>query len=187
MNGNEMNTHDDLPKASVPTEGAGRRRFVRGVGAAVPVALTVSARSAMACHCNAVSAHASINLTHSHNSTLDQNIALSNTLNPSALASKPVSYFTGIGANGNFATYFGSGPNLTMRNVLLPSSGASVFAKQIAAAYVNFKKDPSVSKCYSLQQLKDMWTYGPTSTYQPVPNANWGVDQIGTYLIGTWT
>jgi hypothetical protein len=186
MNGYEMNTHDDHPKASVPSEGAGRRRFVRGVGAAVPVALTVSARSAMACHCNAVSAHASINLTHSHNSTLDQNITLSKTLSPGALASKPLSYFTNIGANGNFVAVFGSGPNLTMRDVL-NSHISSVFAKQIAAAYVNFKKDPSVSKCYSLQQLIDMWTYGPTSTYQPVPGANWGVGEIGTYLIGTWT
>jgi hypothetical protein len=186
MNGIEMNAHDEQTKSVELNESKGRRRFVRGVGAAVPVALTVSARSAMACHCNAVSAHASINLTHSHNSTLDQNIALTNTLSPSLLAAKPVTYFTDIGANGNFAAFFGSGPNLTMSDVL-KSSSTSVFAKQIAAAYVNFKKDASVSKCYSLQQLKDMWTYGPTSTYQPVPNANWGVDQIGTYLIGTWT
>lgn len=183
-----MNTHDGLPKASTPNEGAGRRRFVRGVGAAVPVALTVSARSALACHCNAVSAHASIKLTNSHNSTQDTNIALDPnlTLSPTVLAEKNLAYFTSANANGVFSTVFGSGPNMSMRNVLR-SSSTTQFAKNIAAAYVNLKKDPSVIKCYSLQQLIDMWKYGPTASYQPVPDANWDVNQINTYLTGTWS
>ena len=154
-----MNTHDEQPKPADLNESKGRRRFVRAVGVAVPVALTVSARSTMAATCNVVSAHASINLTNSHNSTTDN-------------------------------TFGFGGPNLSMRQVLIQQVPTSTFASYIAAAYVNLGKEPAIGVCYTLQNLKDMWQYGPSGTFHPLASdttVNWSQQQIIDYLIDTWT
>ena len=133
-----MNTHDEQPKPADLNESKGRRRFVRAVGVAVPVALTVSARSTMAATCNVV---------------------------------------------------FG-GPNLSMRQVLIQQVPTSTFASYIAAAYVNLGKEPAIGVCYTLQNLKDMWQYGPSGTFHPLASdttVNWSQQQIIDYLIDTWT
>ena len=190
MNGIEMNKHDDQAKSAVLTENKGRRRFVRAVSVAVPVALTVSSRSAMATTCNVVSAHASIKLANSHNSTTDQNL-LSNAKTPQFLLQQDATYFTDVGANGLFSKVFGSGPVKRMRPLLIQEVPQASFASFIAAAYVNLKKNPSgVGRCYTFQNLKDMWTYGPTGDYQPLasnPMVKWGQQQVIDYLTDTWT
>ena len=188
MNGIEMNTHDEQPKPADLNESKGRRRFVRAVGVAVPVALTVSARSTMAATCNVVSAHASINLTKSHNSTTDIGIN-NNAQTPQFLSQQNVAYFTGV--NRNFLNTFGfGGPNLSMRQVLIQQVPTSTFASYIAAAYVNLGKEPAIGVCYTLQNLKDMWQYGPSGTFHPLASdttVNWSQQQIIDYLIDTWT
>ncbi len=183
-----MNTQDEQAKFAELNEKKGRRRFVRAVGVAVPVALTVTARSTMAATCNVVSAHASINLTNSHNSTTDVGIT-NNAQTPIYLAAQNPAYFTGV--NRNFLTTFGfGGPNLSMRQVLIQQVPTSTFASYIAAAYVNLGKEPAIGVCYTLQNLKDMWQYGPSGTYHPVASdttVNWNQLQIIDYLIDTWT
>lgn len=185
-----MNKLDDQANSAVLTENKGRRRFVRAVSVAVPVALTVSSRSAMATTCNVVSAHASIKLADSHNSTTDQNL-LSNAKTPLFLSQQNPAYFNDFGANGLFSDVFGSGPNKRMRPLLIQEVPQATFASYIAAAYVNLKRDPSgVGKCYTFQNLKDMWTYGPTGDYNPLasdPSVKWGQQQIIDYLTDTWT
>ena len=186
-----MNTHDDQASSAELNESKGRRRFVRVVGTAVPIALTVSARSTMAAAtCNVVSAHASINLTNSHNSTTDQGL-VSNARTPLFLSQQNVGYFTSANANGNFLTIFGfGGPNLAMRDLLIQQVPTATFASYIAAAYVNLQKDAAVGACYTLQNLKDMWEFGPSGTYHPIAsdtNVNWTQQQIISYLIDTWT
>ena len=187
-----MNTHDEQPKPADLNESKGRRRFVRAVGVAVPVALTVSARSTMAATCNVVSAHASINLTNSHNSTTD--IGINNNAQTfqflTSQASQGASYFTqSPNANQNFSTTFGSGPNLTMRNVLFLQSGT--FASYIAAAYVNLIKNPlGVGVCYDLPKLTAMWLDGQLNDYHPIasaPTVTWSQTDIINYLTDTWT
>lgn len=184
-----MNTFDEQAKSAELNESKGRRRFVRAVGVAVPVALTVSARSTMAATCNVVSAHASINLTHSHNSTTDKDLN-SNARTPLFLSQQNLNYFTDAGANGLFSTVFGSGPVKRMRPLLIEQVPSATFASYIAAAYVNLKKDPAVGLCYNFQKLKDMWTYGPLGSYHPLPSdtsVSWGQQQIIDYLSDTWT
>jgi hypothetical protein len=183
-----MNTQDEQAKFAELNENKGRRRFVRTVGIAVPVALTVSARSTMAATCNVVSAHASINLTNSHNSTSDVGIP-NNAQTPADLAKQNAAYFTG--ANGNFLNIFGfGGPNLPMRQVLIQQVPSATFASYIAAAYVNLRKEPAIGVCYTLQNLKDMWQFGPFGTFHPLASntmVNWDQQKIIDYLIDTWT
>lgn len=184
-----MNKHDEQANSAVLTESKGRRRFVRAVSVAVPVALTVSSRSAMATSCNVVSAHASIKLANSHNSTTDQNL-LSNALTPQSLSTQSDSYFTDVGANGLFSDVFGSGPAMTMKALLIEKASTGNFSSHIAAAYVNLKRDPSgVGRCYTFQNLRDMWVYGPLVDYQPLtsdPSVKWGKPEIKEYLADTW-
>lgn len=190
MNGIEMNTHDEQAKSAELNGSKGRRRFVRAVGTAVPVALTVSARSTMAATCNVVSAHASINLTNSHNSKTDTGLS-SNAQTPLFLSQQNSAYFNNAGANGNFLTIFGfSGPNLSMRQVLVQQVPTATFASYIAAAYVNLLKDAAVGACYTLQNLKDMWHYGPLGSYHPLASntsVSWNQQDIINYLTDTWT
>ena len=170
-----MNAHDEQTKSVELNESKGRRRFVRGVGAAVPVALTVSARSAMACDCNSVSAHASINMPiNSHNATQDIGLSSANALSPSVMKDKLSAFFgtAGVGVNQYFSSVFPGGDVRTMERVL-KSTGANAatqFTKHLAAAYVNSTKGFVPSRCYTVADLKKMWQDNP---YHPVPGVNW--------------
>lgn len=180
-----MKTLDDHIQTPGGDKGSGRRRFVRGLGVALPITLTVSARSAMAATCTTVSAQASINLTNSHNSLLDVNQPC-NGLSPQSWANSPDSDFGS--ANVNFSSQFGGGPNKTMRQVLRDSA-ATAFQKHIAAAYVNSVLGRVDQKFYNLDQLKAMWNWrlGEGGFYHPVPGANWDETHIMTYLADTWS
>ena len=175
---NKINSHDEPQSAE---KSVGRRRFVRGVGIAVPVALTISARSALSATCTTQSAAASIALNNSHNATGDVNQPCAG-LSPKSLSSQKNENLTG--ANDTFSAFFPSGPADSMRTVL---SSKDDFAKHIAAAYINSKSGKVAQKFYTVQNLKDMWTYGPSGAYQPVPGANWDKTKIKTYLKDTWS
>jgi hypothetical protein len=179
---NELKTLNDKPSQ---TKGVNRRRFVRGVGIAIPVALTVSARSALANTCSAVSANASIALTNSHQATGDTGLTCSG-WSPVTWAGKiPDDYKPN---NRKFNIVFGSGPDVTMRQVI--KNGDDDFEKYIAAAYMNFVKNKLAvtsggETVYDLADLKAMWD-GRTGTYKPVPGVSWGSEQIKLYLATTW-
>ena len=179
-----MKTLDDRIQTSGDDKSSGRRRFVRGLGAAIPVTLTISARSAMAATCTTVSAQASINLANSHNSLTDVNQPC-NGLSPQAWANSPDSDFGS--ANVYFSSQFGGGPNKSMRQVLRDAN-ATPFQKHIAAAYVNSVLGRVDQKFYNLDQLKAMWNWklGLNGSYHPVAGANWDDTNIMTYLADTW-
>ena len=179
-----MKTLDDSIQTAGNDKGAGRRRFVRGLGVALPVTLTVSARSAMAATCTTVSAQASINLANSHDSLTDVNQPCTG-LSPATWAGKSDSEF-GV-ANVAFSSQFGGGPNKNMRQ-LLRDANATAFQKHIAAAYVNSVLGRVGDRYYNLDQLKAMWSWrqGVNGFYQPVPGANWDETKIMAYLADTW-
>lgn len=179
-----MSKEIDRDEMSASKKELGRRRFVRGVGLTIPVLLTIPARSALAGTCSSVSANASIALAHSHNATGD--VGLSCTGKSPRVWSKAESNEFGS-ANQKFREVFGSGPNLTMEEVI-KSTDTSIFAKQIATAYVNLSVGGGTipSGVYDLKTLKDMWTYGRGGTYQPVPGVNWAKGDIQAFLTTTW-
>lgn len=171
----------DQDRKASPQEKAGRRRFVRGVGIAVPVSLTVSARSALSATCSTVSAHASIALANSHNAIGDINQPCSG-LSPSL--------WTGnyTGKNTTFLTAFTpkdtSLNNVTMKGAI---AGSDVFLKDIAAAYLNLL-NAKVVGFYSNAQLKAMLD-GRYTGYNPIPTNTslvWYEAQIKQYLESTW-
>ncbi len=176
---NKINSHDEPQSAE---KSVGRRRFVRGVGIAVPVALTISARSALSATCTTQSAAASIALNNSHNATGDVNQPCQGVA-PGSLT------LDLLGANDEFSAVFTTWPadKLKKSTVFDVLSSKDGFAKHIAAAYINSKSGKVAQKFYTVQNLKDMWTYGPSGAYQPVPGANWDKTKIKTYLKDTWS
>jgi hypothetical protein len=178
---NELKTLDDKPSQ---TKSTNRRRFVRGLGIAIPVALTVSARSALANTCSAVSANASIALTKSHNATGDTGLTCSG-WSPATWKGKTVDDYSPN--NHKFNTVFSGGPNERMRRVIINEDG---FNNLIAAAYMNFVKNKLASTLggktvYDLADLQAMWN-GRNGSYQPVPGVLWGMPEIKAYLATTW-
>lgn len=178
---NELKTLDDKPSQ---TKSTNRRRFVRGLGIAIPVALTVSARSALANTCSAVSANASIALTNSHNATGDTRLTCSG-WSPDTWASKITGDYDPN--NSKFNLVFGSGPDAKMRQVIINNND---FQRHIAAAYMNLAKNKVASTSggktvYDLDDLKAMWN-GRDGSYQPVPGVLWGRPEIKAYLATTW-
>jgi len=180
-----LNNHDDELNHD---ENSGRRKFVRAIGVAVPVTLTISARSALAGTCTTVSAAASIALANSHNATGDVGLTPCVGLAPSALAALTPSSF-GV-ANVGFSTIFVSGPVFRMRAVLRSSDPATVtdFMKHLAAAYVNLQLGKVPAGTYSVKNLQDMWdAVKMLSPYHPVSGVDWYETEIKAYLATTWS
>jgi hypothetical protein len=178
---NELKTLDDKPSQ---TKSTNRRRFVRGLGIAIPVALTVSARSALANTCSAVSANASIALTKSHNATGDTGLTCSG-WSPATWAAKSVAEYGTD--NLKFKAVFSGGPDKTMSEVIINNND---FQQHIAAAYMNLRKNKLAvtsggKTVYDLADLQAMWD-GRTGTYKPVPGVSWGRSEIKAYLATTW-
>lgn len=174
-----------------------RRRFVRVAGLALPAAMTISARSALACTCSTVSAHASIKLAESHNSKTDVNIACNGKSPDYYKMLSDWRYVTSKDDlfNGQFP---GSGlpDSATMKKVLKNivkdayGNPVSVSNRQriFAAAYLNSKNGYVSTTFYTIEEdLKKMWSEGPLNAYHPVPGASWGNTEIETYLTDTWT
>ena len=170
---NKINSHDEPQGAE---ESVGRRRFVRGVGIAVPIALTVSARSALSATCTTQSAAASIALNNSHNATGDRDQPCQG-LSPTAWAARTANQFGT--ANANFYATFASGPTVKMRAVVKSSDPlVTDLMKYIAAAYVNLQLGLVPANTYTVQNLKGMLA----GSYQPVPGVIWDSTAIINYL-----
>jgi len=174
---------NDEEKAS-PQGNAGRRRFVRGIGVAVPVSLTVSARSALAATCSTVSAHASIALTTSHTTGTDRNQTWA-ALSPDGWDNLTGTQWNSITGRGvAFSTIFTNGiyptTSQTMRNVLDGGSQGTDTQQAFAAAYLNLVNFVGQT-CYTLEILQAMWagTYPVGAPLTPI--------QVMDYLIDSWT
>jgi len=162
-------------------ENAGRRRFVRGVGVAIPVSLTVSARSALAATCTTVSANASIALANSHNATGD--------VNQPCAGFAPSSWSGSYnGKTTTFLTAFTpintSLNTLTMKAAI---TGSDLFLRDIANAYLNLLNTKVVG-FYSNAQLKAMLD-GRFTGFNPIPTNTslvWYEAEIKAYLESTW-
>lgn len=188
----------NLPSYSVSPDGQlkecrqrARRRFIRGVGMAVPAIMTVQSSSALAAQCFAPSAAASIALLHSR---LDREHAdcLGRTPGFWKNAAKPDhpnhNFWVTAGGEGVlFSAVFGSGfPGKTLLDVLNTSGNANYAAlgRHLAAAYLNFKIGWVPTTVLSLQDLIDMWN-GRAGSYSPTAGVTWNAAQIVAYLVTT--
>lgn len=165
-----------------------RRRFIHGVGVAVPVIMTVKSSSALAAQCFAPSAAASIALLQSRLDREQLN-CLGRTPGFWKNAARPDhpnhSYWVTAGGEGIlFAAIFGSGyPGKTLKEVLNMGGNANyeALARHLVAAYLNLKINWVPETVLSLQDLVDMWN-GRTGSYSPTAGVTWGAGQIVTYL-----
>jgi hypothetical protein len=171
---------------------AGRRRFVRGVGIATPVILTVASRSALARTCLSPSAQASIAL----------DISRPDRFKSECYGLSPMSWknatfpqdsnhgsWTASGAEGKyFSAIFGSGfPDKTLKQVLRGlSEDPGTLGAHLCAAWCNLQTGKVPSTVLSLQTMKAMWD-GRTASYQPVPGVFWGASQIVEYIKTTFS
>lgn len=185
--GSESQTKENKQRA--------RRRFVRGVGVAVPVIMTVKSSSALAAQCFAPSAAASIALLHSR---LDREHldCLGRTPGFWVNAAKPTNgkgnntnhnyqYWVTAGGEGVlFSTVFGSGfDGKTLKQVMALNGNQDQWqlGAHLSAAYLNNKIGWVPDTVLSLQDLRDMWA-GRLGTYTPTAGVTWDGGQIVAYL-----
>lgn len=179
-----------------------RRRFIRGVGVAVPVIMTVRSSSALSKQCFAPSAAASVALL---NSRLDREHAdclgrspgfWKNAAKPtngnSGHTNKNYQYWVYAGGGGVlFSAVFGSGfltGTETLEDVLgLGGNGDyEALGRHLAAAYLNHKMGWVPDAVLSVQDLIDMWN-GRAGTYSPTAGVTWNAGQIVDYLVTTFS
>ncbi|MDP3537348.1 MAG: hypothetical protein Q8S26_01445 [Azonexus sp.] len=173
-----------------------RRRFVRGIGVAVPIALSVSAKSALACHCTSVSANSSIKLANSHNATADVNSTVGCAgWSPLTWKTQAANNYPEL--NAVFSSKF---PNsitgsLTMLGVLQSTNSSNPAIqrryKVFAAAYLNIFYNKVDQRYYKVTDMQDMWPAVENGgEYAPVPNTpvgkGWSKQDILDYFIRTW-
>ena len=151
-----MSEKNNLQETGQHVEALRRRRFVRGVGLAVPVAMTVSAKSAMACTCTSVSANSSIKLANSHNATGDVN----STVDCSGkLPSTWKNMSTFNGKTTLFSAIFSPVPmDLQDKNMKqMAGRGDSDTYAVFAAAYLNVLNGYVSNRYYTIGHLQAMW------------------------------
>lgn len=181
-----MNKLNNLQVPRQKTDANGRRRFVRGVGAVVPVTLTISAKSAMACHCTSVSANSSIKIANSHNATGDDNSTID------CRGKFPATWagLTVTGSDTLFSTIFSpvgtTKQNKTMKEIA--GWGNSNRYAIFAAAYLNVLNGSVSDRYYTTAHLQAMWpvVYNQSGSYVPTPGAQWSSSDIISYLTQTF-
>lgn len=179
-----------------------RRRFIRGVGIAVPVTaiMTVQSPSALAAQCLAPSAVASIALLKSR---IDREQLSCFGRTPGFWGNAQKTHPDDLAAAGGdklFAAVFGSGfDGLTLIQVMGLTGGnpdgSSKESKKngstmvdpyqlgahLSAAYFNLKRGWVPETVLSLQDLIDMWN-GRSGAYTPTAGVTWGAEKIVAYL-----
>lgn len=181
---------------------SGRRRFVRGVGIAIPVSLTVSARSALSGPLMTVSATAASFQISSQNATgaLPQD---SNGLSPMGWAQLSPLRSTDVkskqqqpqqqiesysGQTKKFGDVFSHSGN-ELKNLQMQFAVAynNQLVNYLAAAYLNLVNNKVVG-AYTLAQLQGMWA-GRSSGFNPLPGSTvrWYEEDIKKYLASTWS
>jgi len=178
-------------QSGMNSKAAGRRRFVRGVGIATPVILTVASRSALAATCLSCSAQASIALD---NSRPDRGRGSGcSGRGPefwkAASTSNSTQHGTwqGCGAEGKyFSTCFSARdgfPGKTLKDVLA-SQGVNDphgLGAHLCAAWCNLQMGSVPASVLSLDTMKRMWAERNVG-FQPVPGVSWSALQIVEYI-----
>ena len=162
-----------------------RRRFVHGVGVAVPVVMTVRSPSALAAQCFAPSAAASIALL---SSRLDRE-TLNCTGRPpgfwgNAWKTHATVWETSGGEGRLFSDVFGGGfPGKSLKKVMALNGNQDQWqlGAHLSAAYLNNKMGWVPDTVMSPQDLRDMWA-GKNGTYTPTAGVTWGGEAIVAYL-----
>lgn len=186
-------------EVSSPKSGEARRRFVRGIGVAAPIILTMASRSSLATPggCLSPSAKASIALEHSRP---DRDTISCSGKSPGYW--KAASYsgtphyndWVASGAEGiHFSSiYTGGFPGKTLKDVLRNGNGNGTafpdpdeLGAHLAAAWCNLMTGKVPSSVVSLIQLQQMWA-DRTSGYSPVPNVVWYGTDIVAYIKTTF-
>ena len=172
------------PAIMTETKRAGRRRFIRGAGVAVPVILSVASRSTLACTCLSPSASASINLLHSRPNRGDDGKCAG--LSPGYW--KTHDY--GPAAKTKFSLIDGGGntySNKTMKEVvgLTGNENFAALARHLAAAWCNLRSGKVSSNVLDLKDLQAMWN-GRNGAYSPTAGVYWGSSQIIDYILTTF-
>lgn len=170
----------EQPEVTTGNKGkSGRRRFISGAGAIVPVVLTVGSRSSLATTCLSPSASASINLLHSrqdrtddgrcagrspgywktHNSQISNQLFNSIFPGESAYANKTMKQVVAVGGNQNYAA----------------------LARHLAAAWCNLISGKVAQTVLSLSDLQAMWTARSVG-YSPTAGVTWSAEEMADYL-----
>lgn len=193
-----MESKNDSEKSGEPAvaagcdAGAGRRRFVRGVSAIVPVVLTAGSRSALATTgCFSPSASASINLLHSRTDRPRDAVCVGRT--PGYWMNAGKNHRTAwaqVGAKDVlFGSVFAGGfEGKTMKDVITLTGGddAQQLGAHLAAAWCNWKMGWVPASMLDLSDLQAMWA-GRNSGYTPVAGVTWYSQDIVGYLQTTMT
>lgn len=187
-----MDNQDQKSSGAVeaPEKANGRRRFVRGVGIALPVVMTVKSRSVMAtgAQCLAPSATASIALLHSRpGRTTEFCSGRTPGFWGQAWNTHPL-IWASVGGEGLLFSnpYTGGFPGQTHKQVMnLNGVGDPYqFGAHMSAAYFNWKKGWVPTTVLDLSDLLAMWN-GRNGSYSPTPGVTWGAQQIVAYLQST--
>lgn len=166
---------------------SGRRRFVRGVAAAVPVVLTMGSRSALATSgCLSPSASASISLLHSRPDRPRDGVCLGRTPGYWGNASKThPTEWAQVGAEGMLfsSVYAGGFPGKTLKQVIQLNGSGDPYqlGAHLAAAWCNWKMGWVPASILDLADLQAMWA-GRNTGYTPVSGVTWYAEDIVTYL-----
>jgi hypothetical protein len=188
---NKINQREQPKAAADDNRSTGRRRFVRGVAAVVPVVLTAGSRSALAATCLSPSASASINLLNSRPGRAGDGICSGRTPGywMNAWKTHPTEW-TQCGAKYvKFSDIFPGGfPGKTLKQVMELNGSADPYqlGAHLAAAWCNWKMGWVSPSVLDLGDLKAMWN-GRTSGYTPIAGVTWYAQDIVTYLKTTQT
>ena len=178
-------------QSGMNSKAAGRRRFVRGVGIATPVILTVASRSALAATCLSPSAQASIALDNSRPDRRRGSECFGKGPEFWKEASNEKSSYhgnwKGCGADGRyFSACFAAHDGFHGKKLkeVLASQGHEDPAKlgaYLSAAWCNLNTGKVPASVLSLETMKKMWA-GRNGSYQPVPGVFWSAPQIVEYI-----
>lgn len=168
------------------SKSAGRRRFVRGVGIATPVILTVASRSALAGTCLSPSAVASINIVHSRPDRQGYDCFGKGPefwKEASNEKSGHHGHWKACGAEDRyFSACFSAHDGFHRKKLkeVLASQGhedPTKLGAYLCAAWCNLHTGKVPPSVLSLETMKRMWA-GRNGSYQPVPGQFWGAPQI---------
>ncbi|MBN8461854.1 MAG: hypothetical protein J0M01_03430 [Dechloromonas sp.] len=178
-------------QAGMDSKSAGRRRFVRGVGIATPVILTVASRSALASTCLSPSAQASIALDRSRPDRRRGSECFGKRPDFWKEASNEKSahhgHWKGCGAEDRyFSACFSASDGFngkTLKDVLASKGQDDPFklGSHLCAAWCNLQTGKVPASVLSLETMKSMWA-GRNGNYQPVAGVFWGAPQIVEYI-----
>lgn len=166
-------------------EKSGRRRFMCGAGAIVPVVLTVGSRSALATTtCFSPSARASINSMQSRpDRTMD---GFCSGGSPGYWKNAFANHHDSLARDNQFSSIFGSFVGKSMEDVtnMQGNNNHKALARHLAAAWCNLTRGFVSENVLSVSDLQHMWA-GRLSYYSPTPGVKWYDTEMIAYLTST--